>query len=234
MTGNDAVILFIKAPQRGIVKSRLGTSVGDDIALDLYKCFVDDTTRMLSETGHQFTPFFYPADSRDHIVSWLGPEMPVLPQRGADLGERMKNAFKAIFSRGSTRAVLIGSDMPDLPGTSIDEALMSLENHDAVIGPSYDGGYYLIGFSSDSFLPDVFDGIAWSTARVFQQTLAILHGSKYRVHTLQKRRDIDTFDDLKAFFYDNLSSSPGPLTTMKYILSHVAGITPDVRCEDKI
>ncbi len=188
----------------------------------------------MSEAGHQFTAFFYPANSRDHIVSWLGRERPILPQRGDDLGERMKNAFKTIFSRGSTRAVLIGSDMPDLPGSSIDEAFTSLKNHDAVLGPSYDGGYYLIGFRSDSFLPEVFDGIAWSTPVVFQQTLAILHGSKYRVHTLQKRRDIDTFDDLKAFFYDNLSSSPGPLTTMKYIRSHVPEISLDVRYENKI
>ena len=146
----------------------------------------------------------------------------------------MKNAFRDTFFRGAMHAVLIGSDMPDLPGSFIDEAFVSLKHHDAVLGPSHDGGYYLIGFRSDSFLPEAFDGIKWSTPVVFEQTLSILDASKYRVHMLQKHRDIDTFDDLGAFFRDNLSASPARSATVEYIRSHIPGISQDLRYEHKI
>ncbi|MRR07926.1 MAG: glycosyltransferase, partial [Deltaproteobacteria bacterium] len=165
------------------------------------------------------------ARSKEMVARWLGPDRMICPQQGSDLGERMKNAFRDVISRGSTRAVLIGSDIPDLPQSFIDEAFTSLEDHDAVLGPSLDGGYYLIGFRSDSFLPEVFDGVQWSTPAVFQQTLGILQKSKYSVHTLRERRDIDTFDDLAAFFRDNLSASPAPAATMGYVRSHIPDIS---------
>ena len=232
-SGDGSVIMFVKAPRPGMVKSRLAGTVGDEAALALYMCFVQDTVRMLLESRYPFTVFFHPARSKEMIARWLGYDRKICPQRGSDLGERMKNAFGDVFSQGSTRAVLIGSDMPDLPHSFIDEAFTSLEDHDAVLGPSHDGGYYLIGFRSDSFLPEAFDRVPWSTPAVFQQTLGILQRSKYRVHTLQERRDIDTVDDLAAFFRDNLASSPARSATMEYVRSHIPDISRDPQHEHK-
>lgn len=226
---NSSVILFVRSPQPGMVKSRLAATVGDEAALALYMCFVQDTVTTLLKSQYPFTVFFHPARSKETITDWLGCDITMRPQRGSGLGARMKNAFRDIFSRGTTRAVLIGSDIPDLPHSCIDEALTSLEDHEAVLGPSHDGGYYLIGFRSGSFLPEAFDGVPWSTPVVFQETLGILLRWKYRVHTLQERRDIDTFDDLAVFFRDNLSVSPARSATMEYIQSHIPGISRDPR-----
>ncbi len=231
---NSPVIVFVKSPRRGMVKSRLAASVGDDAALGLYTCFVEDTVTMLLQNQFPLVVFFHPAREERVITRWLGRDTEIFPQHGADLGERMKNAFRDTFSRGSTCAVLIGSDMPNLPADALHEAFAALKDHDVVLGPSFDGGYYLIGFRSDTFLPDIFDGISWSTPIVFEQTLAILGGLKYRVHILEMRRDIDTFDDLTLFFRDNLSLSPALSATIRYIRSHIPEISRQVRYERKV
>ncbi len=113
------------------------------------------------------------------------------------LGERMKNGFLEAFNMGAKRVVLIGSDIPDLSLELTEEAFTSLEENDVVLGPSYDGGYYLIGFTHHTFSPHVFEGIPWSTETVFEKTLRILNQAGQRIHILKHLRDIDTVEDLK-------------------------------------
>jgi rSAM/selenodomain-associated transferase 1 len=108
----------------------------------------------------------------------------------------MRNAFIEAFEMGFRRVVLIGSDIPDLPLDFIEEAFTSLKKKDAVIGPAFDGGYYLIGFRGRTFSPMVFDGMAWGTKTVFEKTMTVLRKLNRRVHTLAERRDIDTIEDL--------------------------------------
>jgi hypothetical protein len=200
-----------------MVKSRLATSVGEDVALDLYKCFVRDIMGMLARGGYPLAIFFYPPDSRQKIIQWLGNEHTLFPQAGDNLGERMKNAFNTVFSQGISSAILTGSDSPDLPSLIIDEALTSLRDHDAVMGPSNDGGYYLIGFRTDTFLPQAFDGITWSTSEVFMQTMDVLMKGGLRVHILPAWRDVDTFDDLKTLILNNRDTSFIESSTIKYM-----------------
>jgi len=130
----------------------------------------------------------------------------------------MKSAFKTVFSQGTRSALLIGSDSPDLPGLIIDEALTFLKDHDAVMGPSCDGGYYLIGFRAETFLPHAFDEIPWSTEEVFVQTMDVLGKANLRVHILPKWRDIDTLDDLEVLFHASQNKSFAKSATMKYII----------------
>lgn len=209
--------MFVKSAERGMVKSRLATSVGEDVALDLYKCFVRDIMGMLARGGYPLAIFFYPPDSRQKIIQWLGNEHTLFPQAGDNLGERMKNAFNTVFSQGISSAILTGSDSPDLPSLIIDEALTSLRDHDAVMGPSNDGGYYLIGFRTDTFLPQAFDGITWSTSEVFMQTMDVLMKGGLRVHILPAWRDVDTFDDLKTLILNNRDTSFIESSTIKYM-----------------
>ena len=155
---------------------------------------------MLSTIKKGTFPFaicFYPKKAEKTIKGWLGSDYRYIPQKGADLGERMKNSFVEAFKMGSKRVVLVGSDIPDLPLEVIEEAFISLKEEDAVIGPSYDGGYYLIGFKDKTFLPQVFERMAWGTERVFEDTMKVLKNLNQRVHTLPVLRDIDTVDDLK-------------------------------------
>ena len=217
MGDEHCVIMFVKSPEQGMVKSRLAATLQEDVVLELYKCFASDTMEMLVQGRYPLIIFFYPPDSRQKIIQWLGNEHMLLAQTGNDLGERMKNAFKAVFSQGISLALLIGSDSPDLPGLIINEALTSLKDHDAVVGPSYDGGYYLIGFRADAFLPQAFDGIPWSTTEVFIHTFNALGKANLRVHILPKWRDIDTFDDLEALFFDSRNTLFAESATMKYM-----------------
>ena len=153
---------------------------------------------MLEQGGYPFEMFFYPPDARQEVVRWLGDEHTLVPQMGNDLGDRMGNAFKEVFFQGFDRVLLIGSDIPDLPNRLIDEALAALKNYDAVLGPSHDGGYYVIGFRRNAFLPQVFSGITWGTPEVFEQTMGILRKANLSVYTLSVWRDIDTIADLNS------------------------------------
>jgi hypothetical protein len=143
-----------------------------------------------------------------------------MPQKGNDLGDRMKNAFELVFSQGFHNTLLIGSDSPDLPNLLIDETLEALKDYDAVVGPSHDGGYYLIAFKRDTFLPQVFSGVTWGTSEVFEQTMGILRKANLTVHTLPVWGDIDTIDDLKALSLNSRNTPFAESTTMKYVANN--------------
>jgi rSAM/selenodomain-associated transferase 1 len=191
------LLFFIKNPEEGQVKTRLASAVGRREAMKLYRSFLLEMLYTLNKGTFLFYLFYFPENALDDLKDWLGDHYLYMPQRGGDLGERMKHGFGEAFSMNFNRVVLIGSDIPDLPLEFIDEAFAALQEHDGVIGPSLDGGYYLIGFKNTSFSPRVFDGIRWSTGAVFEKTLEILNGEGRTVHILQSLRDIDTVEDLK-------------------------------------
>ena len=193
------LLFFIKYPEKGRVKTRLAASVGDERALILYKRFLLNILSTLDKGTFLFYLCFYPADALENLRKWLGEDYLYIPQQGMDLGERMKNGFLESFAMNFKRVILIGSDIPGLPLEFIDEAFASLREKDCVIGPSLDGGYYLIGFRDKKFSPHVFKGIPWSTERVFEVTMKILEREGLTVHTLKPLRDIDKFDDLRGF-----------------------------------
>ena len=214
---NSCVLLFVKYPEEGRVKTRLSNELDAAIAVELYRNFVMDLLSMLDETGIPFQIVYSPESSQGKFVEWLGSKYFYMPQQGDDLGRRMKNALTRTFERGSGRAVVIGSDSPNLPVELIHEAFSSLETHDAVIGPSADGGYYLIGFNSNTLLPEAFEGIQWSTNAVFRTTIARLEGARLNIHKLPEWRDVDTFDDLRDMFLRNRNKSFRSSKTMSYI-----------------
>jgi rSAM/selenodomain-associated transferase 1 len=191
------LLFFMKYPERGRVKTRLAASMGDERALELYKRFLLNILSTLNKGTFLFYLCFYPADALESLRKWMGRDYLYMPQQGVDLGERMKNGFTEAFDSGFKRVLLIGSDIPGLPLEFIEEAFASLKEKDAVIGPSLDGGYYLIGFRDEKFSPQVFKGILWSTERVFEETMKILEREGLTIHTLKPLRDIDTIDDLR-------------------------------------
>ena len=196
---NTIILLFLKSPVKGGVKTRLSKTIGEDPALHVYKSFGQGMIKTLEAGKYPFRLCFYPPDSGEIVKSWLGSSYSYLPQQGQDLGERMKNAMTEAFSTGMKKVLLIGSDIPALTKPILNEALTALDNNNAVIGPAVDGGYYLIGFNNNTFLPDIFHGIEWSTGSVFTRTMDLLRGAGLSVHTLEELTDIDTFDDLQSF-----------------------------------
>ena len=192
------LLFFVKNPEKGKVKSRLAAVIGEDSAVRLYKNLVAQMLTTSKEGTFPFYICFFPKNAQKSVKNWLGREYDYIPQNGKDLGERMRNGFIDGFTMGYKRVVLIGSDLPDLPLGFIRDAFASLRKKDVVIGPAYDGGYYLIGFKQKTFFPQVFQGIAWGTKNVFDETMKKLRRFTRAVYTLPYLRDIDTAEDLKG------------------------------------
>ncbi len=190
------IVVFVRYPERGAVKSRLASVLDEGLVVSLYEAFVIDLLATIERSGYPFRIAFTPEDREEGIFRRFG-RRPDFPQAGADLGERMKNAFQHCFADGFASVILIGSDIPDLPPEIFGEAFAALDNGCAVIGPAADGGYYLIGFRKETFAPEVFGGIAWSTEGVFAQSLAGLSRAGVGFHRLPLWRDVDTPEDLR-------------------------------------
>jgi uncharacterized protein len=211
------ILLFIKAPVKGQIKSRLAASIGNDAALEIYRRFVFDTIDTVGAIAVPLRICCYPPDAVTAIRTWLGNKQACMPQLGNDLGERMERAFDRAFQEGYDRAVLIGSDIPELSKAVVQEALAALDRSDAVLGPAADGGYYLIGFTAKTFLPQVFHNIAWSTATVHDETLDKFKRSGRQVHLLPKLHDIDTKNDLCMFFTQHRHDPESSSRTLAYL-----------------
>lgn len=210
------VLIFLKSPDAGLVKSRLSRDIDEAAVLSLYKNFGLDLLETLRKGRYAFEFFFYPQESEEKISNWLGEDFSYEPQQGHDLGERMKNAFVRSFSEGFPRVVLIGGDIPDLTNKVLHDAF-ELESHDAVIGPAFDGGYYLIGFKNDTFLPEIFEEMPWGTDAVFARTMEIFKKNNYRVRILPKWRDVDRIEDLRALVDKNRHTEFANSRTMTFI-----------------
>ena len=214
------ILLFVKYPEKGMVKKRLSEEIGADASVALYKNFVLDLLASVKGLSIPLWICFYPEDHSEKFSLWLGAQYRFIPQKGKDLGERMKNAFSHAFYHGFRKVILIGSDIPDLPNDFIDSAFLSLATSDAVIGPSHDGGYYLIGFGSDLFVPEIFEGITWGSNTVLQETLEILRLKGKKVHSLPEWGDVDTLSDLRDLQKRNQNTFFSHSGTMAYISAH--------------
>ena len=197
MSHNQCIIIFAKAPVKGHVKTRLATDMDEADVVNLYRYFVLDVLYKIKSTGLPHKIFYDPPGTEALMADWLGANNDFVLQKGKNLGERMENAFMKLFINNITRAVIIGTDSPDLPEAYILDAFSGLEKNDAVIGPAVDGGYYLIGFNKDSIIPEVFANMPWGTDTVFEKTMAILNKRNLSVRVLPKWRDVDTIDDLR-------------------------------------
>lgn len=195
---DTAILVFAKLPEPGRVKTRLARDLGDAAALRLYKAFVGDLLDTLNQTGHSVEICCHPADALERMRDWLGSSYAYRPQQGADLGERMANALSAAFREGRKAAVLVGTDLPDLPGAILSAAFAGLERTGTALGPSPDGGYYLIGFTAAAFRHDVFRDIPWSTEAVFSRTWDRMAENGLSPTLLPVWNDIDTLADLAA------------------------------------
>lgn len=201
----NGLIVFVKYPEEGMVKTRIGSVLGDHFTIDLYRSFVADIIQKAARLSPDLLVYFTPEERAFDFRNWLGLKISIFPQKGNDLGERMKNALKEQFGLGYGRLVLIGSDIPHISAGRLNRSLRLLRKKGAVIGPAEDGGYYLIGFNSRHFLPEVFDNIPWSTSSVFSLTLRVLADKEIKTALLPRMRDIDTVHDLKKI---NLGGMP--------------------------
>ena len=218
---STSLIIFAKSPIPGKVKTRLIPHITPIEAAELYKAFVTDiicnTHKLKCE---QVTIAYTPSNAEDTFRSICNQSVNYLPQNGDNLGERMKNAFMYSFEKGSKRTVIIGTDSPTLPLSYIRDAFDALNEVPVTIGPTFDGGYYLIGLSERN--DTIFDGVDWSTSRVFSQTLTRTQELNKQLCVLPPWYDVDTSDNLEFLRSHILSmkmsgNSELPNNTMQFL-----------------
>jgi glycosyltransferase A (GT-A) superfamily protein (DUF2064 family) len=132
----------------------------------------------------------------------------------------MKNSFADAFTKGLQNVVLMGSDSPDLPEDYIKQAFITLQTKDVVLGPTVDGGYYLIGFKNTTFTPSAFEEIHWSSPLVFQETVTKIQQAHRSIGLLPVWSDVDTLTDLKNLVSRTRNTSFKSSKTMTYISDH--------------
>ena len=202
LAGRPAILVFLKAPSVGQVKTRLIPALSPAQARELYRCLVLDTVDTIGRLRGVQPVAAYAGNAEFPDLSWLGSRggvrgWPYVRQRGASLGERLVHACRWAFAAGASRVVVIGSDAPELSAAWLREAVESLDRCEAVIGPATDGGYHLIGFTK--LHPALFHRMPWSTAALLDRTLARARQLRLRVHRLAPVSDLDTPDDLRRY-----------------------------------
>ena len=218
---NKALIVFLKYPENGKVKTRLAKNFDESFATKFYKLCVE---RLIAEFNSELLNdadiFLYCSDIEeiDSARNWLGTEFIYRFQQRGNLGIRMWSAFEELFKSGYKKAVIVGTDIPDLNSEIINNSFELLNKYDSVIGPSTDGGYYLLGIKQNH--PELFEEINWSTNSVLNETLKRLENLKFSNYLLNKLIDIDTADNLSEWIKTKKDSLNEPLVefTKRYLL----------------
>lgn len=225
--GREALLLFARYPFTGPVKTRLAAGIGAGNARRLYYCFLKDIFAQLEhlDPAVEVFVFYTPAAAMLEFRDLFGPGFACLPQRGHTLGERMRNAFRAVFKKGISRAVVIGSDLPSLGAAEIEDALARLKREPAVIGPALDGGYYLLGLNREVFPARVFEDIDWSSPEVFPGTMRRFRELGLKPAVLGALADIDDLADLRTFYRGGGGRKNAP-ATVGFIDWALAGLAP--------
>ncbi len=188
-----ALGLFAKYWQPGKVKTRLASSLGPERAASIYREFVLSMLTRLSPIADERVLAFSPADRAGDFAEILPKGWRLEPQSDGDLGTRMKNFFAHRFAEGYEQVVLLGTDSPNVPVAHVVQAMTELKSHDAVLGPTEDGGYYLVGACRQ--VPPIFEGIPWSTSSVWQATTRALQEADYTLAVLPTWYDVDEAAD---------------------------------------
>ena len=191
---NKAVILFARDLILGQVKTRLSSLFDDETILRLYTCFVEDSLEKIRQVDNaDCFVGISPSNISGFFNGIEDSDTRLFIQQGKDLGEKMRQAFVDRFSDGYKQVVIIGSDSPSLPVSYINQALNS--DKDLMLGPSTDGGYYLIAMTGK--VSEVFDGIAWGTEQVLDETLNRVKKAGVSLELLPVWYDVDFPEDLK-------------------------------------
>jgi rSAM/selenodomain-associated transferase 1 len=209
----SALGIFFRSPALGKVKKRLAYEIGEDAALKAYESMLNATIENVSKLKGIDIYGFYegeitslnfrmPSDNPPiPPLEKSGKEgfekLPLVAQEGGNLGERMYKAIQWFFDKGYQKVLLIGTDSPDLPLFFIKEAFQKLDSYELVIGPSEDGGYYLIGMKEP--LEMVFKNMEWGSDTVLNDTILHVHTAKKSYFLLSEWYDIDDFNTLNRW-----------------------------------
>ncbi|MGH7369754.1 MAG: TIGR04282 family arsenosugar biosynthesis glycosyltransferase [Candidatus Methylomirabilaceae bacterium] len=220
-----AIAVMAKAPQAGAVKTRLVPPLTPELAAELYRCLLIDKLLQVGQLPEVDRYLAYtPAGSRSLMRELAPPPFTLIPQAGADLGDRLHRVSAALLDRGHPGVIIVDSDTPTLPSGYLVEALrhLSREVIDLVLGPAEDGGYYLIGLKRPCRA--LFEDIPWSTPLVLPETLRHASTQQLRTALLPSWFDVDTAEDLLRLRRDLATNgTPAATHTRAFLLDHRGG-----------
>lgn len=202
------LIIFTRNPELGKVKTRLAATVGNKIALDIYKFLLEHTRQISMELD--VSRHLYYSEEIHTEDAWDNSLFDKRLQQGDDLGDRMKYAFQTGLKEGYEKVIIIGSDIYELDTTDIEDAFSALDQNEVVIGPAADGGYYLLGMRT--LIPELFENKEWGSDSVLKDTLSQLENRPTRLLTV--KNDVDTYDDIKD------------VPAFKHFLTHINEANP--------
>ena len=200
---NSDIVVFVKEPIPGHVKTRLNKKLDPFISCSLYKAFVEDFLSALKDMRNARITIACKGRVQ-HVQDWIGDQKFYFVSQGrGDLGDRMLRLFKHVFSKGAKRCIILGSDSPTLPISFINTALRALIRKDIVIGPAWDGGFYLIGVRQ---VPPkgIFRNVSWSKSYTLKQLIFQIkeHGMALKLlHPWYDIDDVKGLDLLKTHLF---------------------------------
>lgn len=219
-------MVVAKQPVPGQTKTRLSPELTGEQAAAIYECFLLDTLEIIRAAKKQldFVPIiaYLPAEG-EHYFRQIAPDFEFILQEGSDLSERLNNATTHCLMNGYEQAVIMDSDSPTLPPSSLVGAFQALQSSDIALGPCDDGGYYLIGLKQPA--PSLFLTVTMSTSQVTADTLDRAKQSDMTVKMLPGCYDIDYVDDLKRLMeeLEYLPATAAPYTR-KFLIAHAEGM----------
>ncbi|AFZ12427.1 Protein of unknown function DUF2064 [Crinalium epipsammum PCC 9333] len=201
----ESLIIFTRYPEPGKTKTRLIPALGAEGAANLGRKMTEHTLNQVKELQSLrliAVAVYFAGGNTQLMQQWLGSDLRYQCQGEGDLGSRMALAFANAFEEGSKSVVIIGTDCPSLKPKLMEDAFKTLSQHDLVLGPAQDGGYYLIGLRR--FIPELFTGINWGTSSVLQQTVTIGKQLDLALAYLPTLADVDRPEDLSVLHQTNL------------------------------
>ncbi len=227
-SGEDCAIMFARTPEPGRVKSRLCTRLTPEQACRLHCASTNDVMELLDRSLRGVPQWLFLSERPETSLKSSGLRLPhgfgCAIQEGGNLGERMSAAFVRAFDSGARRVVIFGSDSPTLPSQIVQQAFREMAECDLVLGPTEDGGYYLIGCRR--FDAGLFQAVEWSTPRAFEQTLANAERLGYQVAVLEPWFDLDEWKDMERILAAARRGEPLPF--------HLAAFLKELEMEGKL
>ena len=210
MPMDASLIVVAKKPEPGFTKSRLCPPFTPQEAAQFYRCLMLDTLDLAARVqGVEHCVAYAPTGAQSYFQSLVPEGFSLIPQQGADLGERLANTLADRFQHGYQKVVIMNSDGPTVPLAYLEQAFRQLQHNDVSLGMGHDGGYYLIGMKQ--MQPELFENIAWSSDRVIFQTLDACRRLQLKVHRLPQWYDVDVGEDLQQLrFRPGKKSKCGP------------------------
>ena len=190
----QGLIIFVRKPEPGKVKTRLAATIGDEKTLLIYKELLQHTFEIANAIDADKFVFYHEEIEGNDL--WTAERFFKFVQINKDLGKKMNHAFTSLFEQGYEKAIIIGSDCYELNATIVNEAFESLNDNDVVIGPAKDGGYYLLGMKK--MYSFIFENKEWSTPTVFNDTMADFRKQQLSFYVLPVLTDVDTEKDWLA------------------------------------